>query len=79
MNFGKWYIEIFDNASTKYGGHWQPLAKWARLDYLSIAIMQPFCFGYSHDWYDGQHHTIAIGWLRIGWGGRPLTDIPEGI
>ena len=66
-------IEIFDGKHKRFGGHSQWLSKFSGLDYLI------FQFGwwkptYDHEWYDGQHHWLSIGPIRICWGGKPFKD-----
>ena len=73
MKLGRYGIEIFNGMYTKYGGHWQKLSVITGLDYFAIG----FCFGFSyfHDWYDGQHHILKLGFIHINWGGKPYLDV----
>lgn len=32
-------------------------------------------FGYIHDWYDYQWHSVWIGPIAFGWEGWPFLDI----
>jgi hypothetical protein len=75
MKIEKYYIEVFNGNYSKYGGHWQFISTLTKMDYLIIALMKPFIVTYYHDWYDSQHHTISLGYLRINWGGRPFIDL----
>ncbi len=36
-------------------------------------IMTPFYFGISHDYYDGPHCGLSLGYLRFNWCGDPRT------
>jgi len=31
-------------------------------------------FHYDHFYYDGQHHALYLGLVRIFWGGFPFKD-----
>ena len=61
-------IEIFDGKYTKYGGHWQSLARITALDYLSFSF-HIAKFSYNREWYDGWHNSISLGIVSISWGG----------
>lgn len=73
MKIGKWYIEIFNGRYTKYGGHWQWLARWG-VSELSIGLGRPARFLHSCDYYDGYNHAVWIGWVWICWEGIPHRE-----
>jgi hypothetical protein len=69
-------FSIFNGKTTRMGGHSQWLSKITKLDYLS------FDFGlwgikYDHYWYEGQHHTLTLVFVRFMWGGLPIVDDKE--
>ena len=66
-------IKVFDCKPTKSGGHSQWLSKITKLDYLTLEFGL-WRFHYDHFYYDGQHHTLCLGLIRILWGGFPFKD-----
>lgn len=74
MEFFKYGFELFDSKYDRFGGHSQWMRRFINLDYLMISLDRPFMFSTMHEWYDGMHHCISIGWLRISWGGRPYPE-----
>lgn len=64
-------FELFDCCDDEHNGHSQWLCKLTGLEYLSVSFKK-VGFGYWHDWYNGQHHALNIGLLRINWGGKPF-------
>ena len=64
-------IEVFNNKHQRFGGHWQNLAKITKLDYLQITFGL-WNFSYDHEYYEGQHHWLTLGIIRILWGGPPV-------
>lgn len=68
-------IYLFNGKHKRFGGFNHGLARLTRVDYLF------FQFGwfkpvYDHQWYDGQHHWISFGPIRICWGRKPIKDLP---
>lgn len=61
-NFGLAYIgferQLLHNGASEWGGC---------LSYFLIGFQKKFRFGYSSDWYDGQHRIINLGWFFINW------------
>jgi hypothetical protein len=66
-------IKVFDGKPTKSGGHSQWLSKVTKLDYLTLEFGL-WRFHYDHFYYDGQHHALHLGLIRIFWGGFPFKD-----
>ena len=66
-------IKVFDGKPTKSGRHSQWLSKFTKLHYLTFEFGL-WGFHYDHFYYDGQHHTLCLGLIRILWGGFPFKD-----
>lgn len=75
MKFSKRTFYWFDGKTSRHGGHSQWLSKLTKLDYVifELGFWKPY---YDHFWYDGQHHTVCLGFMRIFWGGKPFVDKP---
>lgn len=70
--FYKYGIELCDGKWPCYGGHTLWLARLLRIDYLSVGLQKKFLMSYEHSYYDGQHHSLDVGFIYIAWGGRPF-------
>lgn len=75
MKYSKRSLFVFDGKTDKQGGHSQWMSRLTKLDYLifEFGFWKPT---YDHFWYDGQHHNLSLGFMRIFWGGAPFKDIP---
>ena len=70
MKLFRYGIEICDLKQPQYGGHWQWLARWLNIDYLSFSF-EKWKTGQFHGYYDGFHHCRYFGFVWVAWGGRP--------
>lgn len=66
-------LEIFLGYKPEYGGHWQWLSILTGLDYLLLTLIWRE-WGYFQSYYDGQHHTLSLGFIAITWGGWPYPN-----
>lgn len=38
--------------------------------YFGVYLSGPFQLGMFHNYYDGPHHALWLGWLSFGWSPR---------
>lgn len=41
--------------------------------YYEANVTRYFLWGFHHDYYDGPHCGLSIGWLHFNWSGNPWT------
>lgn len=72
----RWAVEYRGDPPTfgvvhqnQSGGEWDS----SHTLFYGLAVCGPLRWGIHHDYYDGPHCSLNIGWIKILWGGDPRT------
>ena len=69
LEAGRWRSGVYVSLEQQVIFHDPPhSAEWRpACHYITLALVRKFEIGEAHDYYDGPHCCIKIGWLRVNY------------